>query len=164
MINKIKELLVKYKEIIMYLIFGVLTTLVNWIATWVCQNVFGMKETELQITIANGIAWFLAVLFAFITNRKYVFESKSNNFLLEMAKFYAARVFTGLFEIFLPTALISLGNNAGAFSFLSAEYLGMKGFVSKVLTSIIVIVLNYVLSKLLVFRKKKNTDNTDTKE
>ena len=155
MFEKIKGLFIKYKEVIMYLVFGVATTLVNWITTFICQNVFGLKEQGFQTILSNGIAWFTAVLFAFLTNRKFVFESTAGNFWIEMVKFYLARAFTGLFEIFLPDGLVFLSEKVPGLGFLGAGFAGINGGVAKLVTSVIVIILNYILSKLVVFRKKK---------
>ncbi len=145
----------KYKEVIMYLVFGVATTVVNWITTFICQKVFGLDSQGAETMAANGIAWFVAVLFAFLTNRKFVFESTSGNIWYEMLKFYLARAFTGLFEIFLPDALVALAKAVPALGFLSAPFFGLTGGVAKLITTVVVIILNYVLSKLVVFRKKK---------
>lgn len=150
-----KALFVKYKEIIMYLIFGVATTLVNWIITFVCQNVFGLNELGVQTMVSNGIAWFGAVLFAFITNRKYVFESTEQSVWFEMLKFYLARVFSGLFDIFLPDALVYLSVHVACLRFIGAGFLSVTGGVAKLITCVIVIVINYILSKLVVFNKRR---------
>lgn len=158
--KKIKELFLKYREIIMYLIFGVATTLVNWIITFICQNVFGLKQIGTQTMISNAIAWFGAVLFAFITNRKYVFESTERSVWFEMLKFYLARIFSGLFEIFLPDLLVLGGEKIAALSFLKADFLSLTGGVAKLVTCIVVIIINYILSKLVVFRKKKQVVST----
>ncbi len=163
MIEKIKALLTKYKEVIMYLIFGVATTVVNWITTFICQKVFGLDSQGTETMVSNGIAWFVAVLFAFLTNRKFVFESTSGNFWYEMVKFYLARVFTGLFEIFLPDALVALSEAVPAFGFLGSPFFGLTGGVAKLITTIVVIILNYVLSKLVVFRKKSGKTGKNEK-
>jgi putative flippase GtrA len=147
------------REIIMYLIFGVATTVVNWGVTFLCQRVFGLDEPGIQTSAANGIAWFAAVLFAFITNRSFVFEKTDNSIWAELIKFYAARIFTGLFETFLPDGLFALSKaGGGALSFLSADFLGLTGGIAKAITTVIVIILNYILSKLVVFTKKKKTE------
>lgn len=158
--DKIKALFVKYKEIIMYLIFGVATTLVNWIITFICQKVFGLNEIGTETMIANAIAWFGAVLFAFITNRRFVFESTNSSVWYEMLKFYLARIFSGLFEIFLPDALVFLSEKVSFLSFLSKDFLSITGGVAKLITCVVVIIINYILSKLVVFRKSKKKEET----
>lgn len=151
-----KKLYVKYKEILMYLIFGVATTVVNWVVYIICTKALGIGGAELsklQITICNGIAWFVAVSFAFVTNKLFVFESKSTEksfLLLEAAKFFGARIFSGFFEILLPGLLMTIGLNQAVF--------GVEGAIAKAITSVVVIVMNYVLSKLFVFRKKDKKD------
>ncbi|MCR5086731.1 MAG: GtrA family protein [Lachnospiraceae bacterium] len=145
----IKRLFAEHREVVMYLIFGVATTLVNWVVTFLLQKVFGLAAYGWQFVLTNAIAWVAAVLFAFFTNKKYVFESKTTGktaFFAELVKFVGARLATGAIEITLPTMLVSAGLNQSLFSF--------KGFWAKAVTSVIVIVLNYVFSKLFVFRKK----------
>lgn len=149
----VKNLFKKYKEIIMYLVFGAATTVVNWIVYIICTRLFGLSVAELsngQIAVCNGIAWAVAVTFAFITNKLFVFESKSTEksfLLVEAAKFYGSRIFSGIFEISLPSGLIAIGLNQSVF--------GVEGAIAKAITSVVVIVMNYVLSKLFVFRKEK---------
>lgn len=146
MIKKIAELFKKYKEIIMYLIFGVSTTLVNWVVYTPLVNLAGVNTT-----LANGIAWFVAVLYAYVTNKLFVFESKSwkaSVLVREILSFFGARVASGVFEIFLPEILMKLG--------LNQTFFGIEGGIAKIVVSVLVIVLNYIFSKLFVFRKKKN--------
>ena len=140
---------------IMYLIFGFLTTVVNWAVTFICQKVFGLNELGIKTVIANAIAWISAVLFAFITNRKFVFESTGGSFFGEMLKFFLARAFTGLFEIFMPDALAFIADRVRFLSFIREPFFGITGGIAKLITSVVVIILNYVLSKLVVFRKKE---------
>ncbi len=145
-----KELWAKYKEIILYLFFGVATTLVNWVVYGICTKVFGLASEGLELTISNSIAWVFAVLFAFVTNKLFVFESKCETrgkVLEEMGKFFGARIFSGLFEIGLPILFMAVG--------LKQEFFGIPGGVAKMITSVVVVVLNYILSKLVVFRKKE---------
>ncbi len=140
----IENLMKKYKELLMYLVFGVLTTLVNWVVYSVLIRVFGI-----DMTVSNAAAWFMAVLFAFITNKIWVFESKSWEMpfvIREMFSFYGARILTGLIEIFAPSFLFWLG--------LDQSLFGIKGFAAKILVSVVVVILNYIFSKLLVFREK----------
>lgn len=165
--KKIAALFKKYKEIIMYLIFGVLTTLVNIVCTVVLNKLFNISADNF---ISTSVSWFLAVLFAFVTNRKFVFESKEKNVLLEMAKFYGSRAFSGLFEIFLPKCFVLLADKVGFLGFLGNPFrivIGGKtlyeldGGIAKLVTMVVVIILNYVLSKLVVFRKKsENPEQT----
>ena len=134
----------------------------NWGVTFLCQRVFGLNEPGFQTSAANGIAGFVAVLFAFITNRSFVFEKTDNSVWAELVKFYAARIFTGLFETFLPDGLFALSKvGGGALSFLAADFLGLTGGIAKAITTVIVIILNYILSKLVVFTKKKSTQNAE---
>ncbi|MCR5331768.1 MAG: GtrA family protein, partial [Lachnospiraceae bacterium] len=131
------------REIILYAVFGAATTLVNWLVTFLCQKVLGLDEPGIKTTAANGIAWFAAVMFAFITNRRYVFERTENSFISEMIKFYLARLFTGLFEIFLPDGIVLLSKAGGSTtSFLTGDLFGVVGGVAKAITAVIVIILN----------------------
>ncbi len=142
----IKELFRKYREIIMYLIFGVTTTLVNWLVYAPLVNLLNVNTT-----VANAIAWFVAVLYAFITNKLFVFESRSwkaSVLVKEVIAFYLARIASGAFEIFLPEPLMLLG--------LNQPFLGIEGGIAKAVVSVLVIILNYVFSKLFVFKKKKD--------
>ncbi len=144
--KKIQELFVKYKEIIMYLIFGVGTTAVNW----VIYTVLVAFGNVVNLTLANIIAWVGAVAFAYITNKLWVFESKSWSLKVvwkELGMFLGARIFSGIFEIGLFPVLVWLGMNQAIF--------GVEGMLAKVVISVWVIVLNYIFSKLLVFKKKE---------
>ena len=92
MINNIIELLKKYREVISYLIFGFLTTLVNFVTYFIAHNLLGIDEI-----ISNIIAWFVAVVFAFITNKTIVFESKKKTFkalAYEVSSFFIFRIVT----------------------------------------------------------------------
>lgn len=144
--KKIQELFIKYKEIIMYLIFGVGTTAVNWII----YTVIVVSGREVNLTVANIIAWGGAVAFAYITNKLWVFESKSWNPKIvwkELGMFLSARIFSGIFEIGLFPVLVWMGMNQSIF--------GVEGMLAKIVIGVLVIVLNYIFSKLLIFRKKE---------
>jgi putative flippase GtrA len=141
--GKIRVLFEKYREIIMYLIFGVLTTLVSLLSYSLVIKLFPLSITE-----ASAISWVIAVSFAFITNKLFVFESRSRKaatVFREVLSFFAARVISGVVEIFLPEILFKIG--------LSFSLFGVKGLVSKIIVNVIVIILNYIFSKLFVFRK-----------
>lgn len=130
----------KNKEIINYLIFGVLTTVVSFVVYFIFAKVFKIDEV-----ISNVISWFFSVLFAFVTNKLYVFESKETGkktLLKEIISFYLARLFTGV--------VCDLGVFA-----LMVKMFKINDVLSKLVTQVIVIILNYVLSKLFVFKQNK---------
>lgn len=139
--EKIKSLYKKYKEIINYLIIGVLTTVVSLVTFYIVRILFLTNDTQLDIQISNIISWFFAVLFAFITNKKYVFESKKKGKenLAEMIKFYLSRI---------STLLIDMG-----VMWLLTAPLNISDKISKILVQFIIVILNYVLSKIFVFKK-----------
>ena len=134
----ILQLIKKYRQILLYLFFGVTTTAVNWCIYAVTHDFLGM-------TAANAVAWLGAVAYAFVTNKLFVFESKSPRWLAEGVKFFASRGLSGVVEVLLPTGVFALGLDQSLFS--------LEGGVAKALVSVVVIVMNYVLSKFLVFRK-----------
>lgn len=136
--KKLLTLLKKYEEVISYLFFGGLTTLVNYIVYLPCYNIL-----HLSGAVSNAIAWVVAVAFAFVTNKPFVFKShdwSAKTALPELTKFVSCRVGSGLLE----TAII----------FVLVDCLKWNGNIIKLLTSVLVVVLNYVASKLVVFRKK----------
>ena len=133
--NFIKEMYQKYKEIILYLIFGALTTLVNMVSFALLNEV-----CHLGWAAGNVIAWILSVVFAYVTNRKYIFESNSTHIGKEIFLFFFFRV-------------LSLGLDM-LFMWLFIELIGMHDLLSKLIVQVIVVVLNYVFSKLFVFAKK----------
>lgn len=137
MITKLKALLKKYQDIISYLFFGVLTTVANYLVYLPLYNL-----TELSAALCNGIAWAAAVVFAYLTNKPFVFKSmdwSAKVVLPELVKFVGTRIVSGLLE----TLVI----------FLTVDVLSWNGNILKVATSVLVVILNYVGSKLLVFRK-----------
>lgn len=145
--TKIKKLVNKYRSIIMYLFFGVCTTLVNIISYYIFAHVI-----KCSVMFSTIVAWILAVLFAYITNRKWVFESKAKNkkeIFNEMLSFFSCRLATGIVDW--------LG------MYILVEKIGFNDVVIKVIINIIVIILNYVFSKLIVFNNKKNS-KIDKKE
>ena len=136
--NKMIALLKKHEEVVSYLFFGGLTTVVNYLVYLPCYNLLGFSGT-----VSNVIAWIAAVAFAYLTNKPFVFKShdwSAITVLPELTKFVGCRVGSGLLE----TAII----------FVTVDLLGLNGNLIKVATSVLVVVLNYVASKLVVFRKK----------
>jgi len=178
----IKKLFFKYKEIILYIIFGVLTTLVNWVVyavtiplfnsilgveSWmpallkgyrVMMELFGIRITYATFSafLANVIAWIAGVAFAFVTNKIWVFESKSwkpRVALKELWLFVAARLLTGVLDWVGVPLLIAIG--------LDQPLFGIYGFAAKIIVSVIVVILNYVFSKLFIFKEKKPADKLE---
>ena len=142
----IKKMWKKYGQIVSYLFFGVATTGINWIVYSLSNTVAG-----LSMNVSNIIAWVVAVLFAFVTNKAFVFFSKSwsgQALLEEFVKFIGARVATGIIEIGGLPLLYQLGIKQSIF--------GVEGFVAKIIISVVVIILNYVFSKFIVFSEKKS--------
>ena len=138
MIEKIKAFIVKHYDILAYLFFGGLTTVVNYVVYLPCYNLLGISAT-----VSNAIAWVVAVAFAFLTNKPFVFKSHDWSKEVvwpELVKFVGCRIGSGLLET--------------AFLFLTVDLLLCNGNVMKLITSVLVVILNYFGSKLLVFRKK----------
>ena len=137
MLQKIRALVEKYWDIVTYLIFGVLTTVVNYLVYLPIYNLLGASAA-----VSNAIAWVAAVAFAFLTNKPFVFKShdwSAKTVLPELSKCVGCRVASGVLE-----TLILL---------LAVDILGWNGNIWKIITSVLVVILNYVASKLLVFRK-----------
>ena len=139
MIKKIKELYIKYKEIINYLIVGGLTTFVALGVYYVSVLTFLNPNNGIELQIANILSWIAGVIFAYFTNRKYVFESKNPNKLQEAAKFTASRLVT----LFLDMATM----------FIGVTLLKFNDKIIKLIAQVLVIVGNYIFSKLFVFKK-----------
>lgn len=138
MFAKIRELIEKYWDVLSYLIFGVLTTIVNYVVYLPCYNVLGFSAV-----ISNGIAWVVAVAFAYLTNKPFVFRShdwSAKTVIPELTKFVGCRIGSGLAE-----SLILL---------VAVDMLGWNGNLWKLLTNVLVVILNYIGSKLLVFKKQ----------
>ena len=137
MLNQLKNLVKRYWAPLSYLFFGVLTTLVNYAVYLPCYNLF-----HLSASVSNIVAWVFAVVFAYLTNKPFVFRSydwSAKTVVPEFARFVGCRVASGALE----TGIL----------LLFVDLLGQDGNVGKIITSIIVVVVNYLGSKLLVFRK-----------
>ncbi len=127
------------RETITYLIFGVLTTAINYTVYYLMY-----KFTTLEPTVYNIIAWTVAVIFAFITNKLVVFQSKGfrpTTIIKEFLPFIGARIFSFVVE--------------EAFLGLTVNILDMHPLLSKIIISVVVVILNYFFSKFLIFRKNK---------
>jgi putative flippase GtrA len=152
-----KKLFTKYKEIITYVVFGVLTTVVSWGSYTVFVNACHMK-----VFLANLLSWVCAVAFAYVTNKLWVFESKSwkaNVVVKEIISFVASRGVTGVIEIVAVPLLAKTGFDNIFYNILekmnvSVKILYTDGIYSKVVLAVVVVILNYFLSKFLIFKKK----------
>ena len=136
--KKIRALIVKHWDIISYLFFGGLTTLVNFVVYFPLYNYLGISAT-----VSNAVAWVFAVAFAYLTNKPFVFKShdwSAGTVIPELTKFVGCRVGSGALE----TLLI----------LLTVDTLHWDGNIMKIITSVLVVILNYIGSKWLVFTKK----------
>ena len=145
MIKKIKELYKKYEEIILYLIMGVLSMIVNFAVQFGLLFTILDASNAFQLQLSVIIAWIAAVLFAYITNRIFVFKSK-NNKLKEFINFIIARVFTLGLEMLIIWFFITF------LEFNSNFWV----IVWKLFAQAVVIISNYIFSKLFIFKKDKN--------
>lgn len=154
--NRIKQFIQQYREVIAYLFWGVMTTVVSWASYSVFAilfqgqvdmvQLFGM-QMSMVVLIANVLSWICAITFAFVVNKLWVFQSKSwkrSVWLQELWKFLSARIITGILEIVAVPLLVGIG--------LDQTILGVEGMVAKVLVSVAVVLLNYVFSKLFIFK------------
>lgn len=141
--SKFSQLLKKVlnKEVIMYLIFGVLTTVVSLLVYYGCIYTFLNPENAVQLQIANIISWIAGVAFAYITNRKFVFKSNESNQLKEISKFVTSRLAT----LFLDMIIM----------FIGVTCLHGNDKIVKLISQVLVIIGNYIFSKLFVFKKQK---------
>lgn len=136
--ERIKALLAKYWEVLTYLFFGVLTTVVNYLVYLPVYNLLGLSAA-----LSNAIAWVVAVAFAYVTNKPFVFKShdwSSKTVIPELTKFVSCRVASGAAE-----TLILL---------VTVDILHWNGNLWKIITSVLVVVMNYFASKLVVFKKR----------
>lgn len=132
----IKEYWEKYKDVILYLVFGVLTTVVNIVSYWFCAHILGTS-----VMVATVVAWALAVFFAYVTNRSLVFHSSAtekSDILKEIGSFFACRLGTGVVDWVIMFVFVTV--------------LHFNDMIIKILANIIVIVLNFVLSKFVIFK------------
>lgn len=137
MMDRILSLMKKHWDIITYLFFGVLTTIVNYLVYLPVYNLLGLSAA-----VSNGIAWVVAVAFAYLTNKPFVFKSNDwsrETVVPELTKFVGCRVASGLAE----TVIL----------FLVVDLMGWNGNVWKLVTNVLVVIMNYFGSKLLVFKK-----------
>lgn len=136
--DKIKQFINKYKEEILYLFFGGCTVFINVVVYYISAHVF-----ELSTEVSNIIAWLVAVIFAYITSKMWVFESKTwdkQTILLEIPSFFMCRIITGVIDVIIM--------------FVFVEKLHLYDMIVKIISNVIVIILNYLASKFMIFKKK----------
>lgn len=143
MLNKILDLYKRYKEIINYLIFGCLTTIVNLLTKYALLFTILEASNGVELQIAVVISWIVAVLFAYFTNRKFVFESKNQNKLKEFISFLISRISTLLLEMLIMWFFVTLLK-------LNSD---LYVVIFTIISQIAVIIGNYIFSKLFVFKK-----------
>ena len=164
----------KYREIIMYCIFGVTTTIISWVVYSICERLFSQVSmtdphavnfftwiiektgehtdvnTFIVMLLSGVISWIIAVIVAFVTNKLWVFDSKSWERSLvrkEAWTFFGGRAATGLLEVVAVPTIVSWGFNMTLF--------GVDGLPAKILVSVAIVILNYILSKFISFRDPK---------
>lgn len=134
----IREIYMKYKSIILYVFFGGCTTLVNFATYVLCTRLLSFGTV-----VSTVIAWILAVTFAYVTNRSLVFESQASGlkkYIIEIVSFFSCRLLTGILDFVIM--------------YVCVDRMHFNDLIMKILSNILVIVLNYVASKLLIFKKK----------
>lgn len=137
--DKLKELFEKYKDLIPYVIFGVLATIVNYVSYWLFAHPLGCGTV-----LSTAAAWILSVLFAYVTNRRWVFHSTvrgAKEIGKEFAAFLAARISTGLLDMLVMYVFV--------------DVLGWNDMIMKLASNVIVVILNYIFSKFFIFKKKE---------
>lgn len=137
--NKIKSIYLKNEEIINYLVIGVLTTIVSFVTYFICVTFFLNPNNSMQLQIANVISWVCAVIFAYLTNRKFVFKSENKQIKKEISSFVSSRILTLIVDMIIMFVLVTL--------------LNYNDKISKLIVQVVVTVLNYIFSKLFVFKK-----------
>ena len=142
MIDKIKALCVKYEEIIAYLIVGVLNTLVSWGAWFLLAYTIMDAQVMWQNVVLSVVSWVVGVVFGYVMNRKFVFKSKEPNIMKEFLQFSGGRVSTWVLDAVMMVLLVNILRINEAFS--------------KIFVSVLVMIGNYLLSKLFVFKKKES--------
>jgi putative flippase GtrA len=130
----------KYRELFDYLIVGVLTTVISLAVYYACIWTFANPDNPVLLQVANVLSWIVSVLFAYVMSRRFVFRSQNEHIVQEIIKFFLSRLATLFMDMGIMFVLVTL--------------LKQNANTAKLVSQVVVIVMNYVLSKLLVFRKK----------
>lgn len=144
MIEKIKALCVKYEEILVYLVVGVLNTIVSWAAFFLCAYTILDAQIVWQNIVLNAISWVVGVVFGYFMNRKYVFKSKEPNIWKEFIQFSGGRVSTGILDNVMMVLMVNV--------------MRIDEGISKIFVSVLVMIGNYLISKLFVFKKTNDRE------
>lgn len=164
--DKLKAIIKKVinKETVLYIVFGVLTTLVNFVAFKLFTVLFDSVSSGIGVHISNILAWVIAVAFAYVTNKLFVFESRSwktNVIAKEIPSFVAARLFSlGVEELGLIVFVNLLHFDEKTFTVPVISFALSGEMTAKLILAVAVVILNYFFSKLIIF-KKKNTSESD---
>ncbi len=143
--DKISALIVKYRVILVYLVVGVMTTVFSWGVCWIFEHFFLDPQILWQNSLINTIGWVAGVCFAYPLNRKWVFQSKNPKMLAEFLGFAGSRVSTWILEVLIMNLCVNV--------------IHLSYWVSKIfIAAVVVTILNYVFSKVFVFRKKKDKE------
>jgi putative flippase GtrA len=136
----------KHDEGVRYIIFGFLTVIVSWVSYAL------LALAGVNYSVSNGLSWFCAVIFAFFVNKYFVFrslDSRTTTLGAELIEYFASRLFTGAVAIILFPVLMNMG--------LDFVFLGVPGLMARGVNTTVEIILNYILSKFVVFRRSNNT-------
>ncbi len=139
LIQKALKIYKKHEEVINYLIIGGLTTVIGIGTYYLFANTFLDIKDPIQLQIANVLSWICAVIFAYFTNRIFVFKSKSKKYIKEVTSFVISRIATLFSDMLIMFLLVTI--------------ITMDDLIAKIISQVIVIVLNYIFSKLFVFKK-----------
>lgn len=142
--EKMKALLLRYRELILYVVFGGLTTLVSIASYWVIVDFL-----HVHYMAATVLSWVISVTFAYLTNRRWVFQSRASGaraILREAVSFYACRLASGALEM--------------GIMFVGVDLLHVNDKVVKICANVVIVITNYILSKWIVFRKKSSVDES----
>ena len=135
----VKDLYVKYKEIVNYVIAGGVTTLVSLGTYYLLTNLLLNPKDVFQLQISNVVSWIVSVATAYIINRIFVFRSENSNIFKEISMFYIARIGTLIIDMLSMFILVNI--------------IGLNDKISKIIVQFIIMILNYVFSKFLIFKK-----------
>lgn len=162
--EKIKKLYEKYREIIVYLVVGVLTTIVSWTVVFI-GKLFMDMDVSWQNFLNNSLSWAAGVCFAYPLNRKWVFKSSNPKIFKEFIEFATSRISTWILDVvimwmfvnlFTLKSLIAWVCSWFSYTFTDEQLTNMNYWVAKiVISSVLVTVANYVFSKFLIFNKKE---------